>query len=59
VPQAWIDQLAIGGRLVAPVICGTAGAGQQALMVIDKMPDGVRQTLLEPVHFVPLKSGVA
>jgi protein-L-isoaspartate(D-aspartate) O-methyltransferase len=44
---------------VAPVICGTAGAGQQALMVIDKMPDGVRQTLLEPVHFVPLKSGVA
>lgn len=59
VPQAWIDQLAIGGRLVAPVLCGSTGSGQQALMVIDKMPDGVRQTLLEPVHFVPLKSGVA
>lgn len=59
VPQAWIDQLAIGGRLVAPVLCGSAASGQQALMVIDKMPDGVRQTLLEPVHFVPLKSGVA
>ncbi len=59
VPQAWVDQLAVGGRLVAPVLCGSAGAGQQALMVIDKMPEGVRQTLLEPVHFVPLKSGVA
>lgn len=59
VPQAWIDQLAIGGRLVAPVLCGSAGSAQQALMVIDKMPEGVRQTLLEPVHFVPLKSGVA
>ncbi len=59
VPQAWVDQLAIGGRLVAPVLCGSSGSGQQALMVIDKMPDGVHQTLLEPVHFVPLKSGVA
>lgn len=59
VPQAWVDQLAVGGRLVAPVLCGSGGAGQQALLVIDKMPDGVRQTLLEPVHFVPLKSGVA
>ena len=59
VPQAWIDQLAIGGRLVAPVMCGKVGSGQQALMVVDKGPDGVRQTLLEPVHFVPLKSGVA
>ena len=59
VPQAWIDQLAVGGRLVAPVLCGSSGPGQQALMVIDKMPDGLRQTLLEAVHFVPLKSGVA
>lgn len=57
VPQAWIDQLAIGGRLVAPVATGAAGA--QALMVIDKTHSGVRQTVLEAVHFVPLKSGVA
>jgi protein-L-isoaspartate(D-aspartate) O-methyltransferase len=58
VPQAWVDQLAIGGRLVAPVLSG-AGAKQQALMVIDKTPQGVQQTVLEAVHFVPLKSGVA
>ncbi len=58
VPQAWVDQLAVGGRLVAPVV--TAGApGTQALLVLDKTPQGVRQSLLEAVHFVPLKSGVA
>ena len=33
--------------------------GAQALLVLDKTPQGVRQTLLEAVHFVPLKSGVA
>jgi protein-L-isoaspartate(D-aspartate) O-methyltransferase len=58
VPQAWVDQLAVGGRLVAPVV--TAGVpGSQALLVLDKTPQGVRQTVLEAVHFVPLKSGVA
>ena len=56
VPDAWIDQLAYGGRIVAPV--ATAG-GQQALMVIDKSRQGIQQTILEAVHFVPLKSGVA
>lgn len=59
VPQAWVDQLAVGGRLVAPVSAGAASAGQQALLVIDKTAQGVRQTVLEAVHFVPLKSGVA
>lgn len=59
VPQAWIDQLAVGGRLVAPVSAGAASAGQQALLVIDKTAQGLRQTVLEAVHFVPLKSGVA
>jgi protein-L-isoaspartate(D-aspartate) O-methyltransferase len=57
VPQAWIDQLAVGGRLVAPVASGVAK--QQALLVIDKTAQGIRQTLLEAVNFVPLKSGVA
>ncbi len=59
VPQAWIEQLAVGGRIVAPVHNGPAAAGQQALLVIDKTPQGLRQTLLEPVLFVPIKSGVA
>jgi protein-L-isoaspartate(D-aspartate) O-methyltransferase len=59
VPQAWVDQLAMGGRLVAPVSAGATSAGQQALVVIDKTPQGIRQTVLEAVHFVPLKSGIA
>lgn len=56
-PAAWLEQLAVGGRLVAPVV--TASAQAQALMVVDKTPQGIRQTVLEAVHFVPLKSGVA
>ena len=28
-------------------------------MLLDKNAQGVRQTILEAVHFVPLKSGVA
>lgn len=60
VPQAWVEQLAIGGRLVAPVVNSIPSmAGTQALLVLDKTAEGVRQTLLEAVHFVPLKSGVA
>jgi protein-L-isoaspartate(D-aspartate) O-methyltransferase len=59
VPQAWVDQLAMGGRLVAPVVTPGAPGGAQALLVLDKTPQGVRQTILEAVHFVPLKSGVA
>jgi protein-L-isoaspartate(D-aspartate) O-methyltransferase len=55
-PQAWVDQLAMGGRIVAPM---QMASGQQALVVVDKTPQGLRQTLLEPVLFVPLKSGIA
>ena len=56
VPQAWIDQLAVGGRIVAPTVMP---GGQQALVVIDKTATGLQRTTLEPVHFVPLKSGIA
>ena len=59
VPQAWVDQLAMGGRLVAPVAAGAGSPGRQALVVIDRTPQGLQQTVLEAVHFVPLKSGVA
>jgi protein-L-isoaspartate(D-aspartate) O-methyltransferase len=59
VPQAWIDQLAVGGRLVAPVVSGHGNPGGQSLLVLDKTTVGIRQTILEAVHFVPLKSGVA
>lgn len=56
IPQAWIDQLAVGGRLVAPAVTST---GHQNLVVIDKTADGLIRSELEAVHFVPLKSGVA
>ena len=55
IPPAWVEQLAMGGRLVAPL---QDASGAQALVVIDRTPQGIRQILLEAVHFVPLKSGV-
>ena len=55
-PQAWLDQLAVGGRLVAPTVTAN---GQQALMVVDKTNHGFKQSVLEAVHFVPLKSGIS
>ena len=55
VPTAWCEQLAVGGRLVAPV---ADASGSQALLVIDRSSQGFTQCLLESVHFVPLKSGI-
>jgi protein-L-isoaspartate(D-aspartate) O-methyltransferase len=55
-PQAWLEQLDVGGRLVAPMV---ASGGQQALVVVDRTAQGLQQQILEAVHFVPLKSGIA
>jgi len=55
IPQAWTDQLAVGGRLVAPVATGVAST--QSLVLIEKTGQGLRQTMMEGVRFVPLKSG--
>ena len=54
IPAAWTEQLAMGGRLVAPV---HVDAQSQALMVVDKTPQGLVYNRHEAVHFVPLKSG--
>jgi len=56
-PAAWIEQLAVGGRLVAPMY--DAASGGQVLLVVDKRTDGLRRQLHDAVHFVPLKSGTA
>jgi len=54
-PAAWLEQLADGGRLVAPI----AGRdGSQALLVVDRHGDELRRSMHEAVHFVPLKSGI-
>ena len=55
IPLDWIDQLDIGGRIVAPVV--TSG-GQQSLVVVDKYKDRIEKNILENVMFVPLEPGV-
>lgn len=55
-PASWCEQLAFGGRLVAPM---AGHDGRQLLLVVDKTSQGLKQSVLEAVHFVPLKSGVA
>jgi protein-L-isoaspartate(D-aspartate) O-methyltransferase len=54
-PPAWLEQLAVGGRLVAPM--QDARAGGQVLVVVDRTADGWREQRVGAVHFVPLKSG--
>lgn len=56
VPTAWLDQLAPGGRLVAPL--EDPATGGQVLTIIDRLPTGqLRQSRAGQVLFVPLKSG--
>jgi protein-L-isoaspartate(D-aspartate) O-methyltransferase len=57
VPSAWLEQMAIGARLVAPTR-GEMQAGQ-VLLVIDRTVDGWSRRCHEAVHFVPLRSGTA
>ncbi|GAA4034412.1 protein-L-isoaspartate(D-aspartate) O-methyltransferase [Actimicrobium antarcticum] len=53
IPQALLDQMSIGGRLVAPV-----GARHQVLQLVERVSkfDWVHTTL-EDCHFVPLQAG--
>ena len=55
-PTHWTDQLAEGGRIVAPLV---GAGGRQALVVVEKAAGRLNQSVLEAVHFVPLKSGIA
>lgn len=53
VPQALLEQLAPGGRLVIPV-----GAGEvQDLLLIIREEDGYSRRVLDSVRFVPLLNG--
>ena len=53
VPQALIDQLAVGGRMMIPV-----GVEEQVLTLIERTEKEIKQTKLEAVKFVPLLGGV-
>jgi protein-L-isoaspartate(D-aspartate) O-methyltransferase len=55
-PQPWLDQLAVGGRLVAPL--QQPQTRQQVLVVVDRTEGGFEHRVHETVKFVPLKSGL-
>jgi protein-L-isoaspartate(D-aspartate) O-methyltransferase len=55
-PQSWLDQMAPGARLVAPLHAGAGGG--QVLMVVDRTDSDWVRRVHEAVHFVPLKSGL-
>jgi len=49
VPKPLVDQLKIGGRLVAPV-----GRNDQRLVRITRTETGLKREVLDPVRFVPM-----
>jgi protein-L-isoaspartate(D-aspartate) O-methyltransferase len=51
IPQALVEQLAVGGRMVLPV--GPVG-GDQELRILTRTPDGVTIQTSLPVRFVPM-----
>lgn len=55
-PASWLEQLAVGGCLVAPI---ASGAGMQALVKVERTEQGWQKYVLEAVQFVPLKSGTS
>lgn len=54
-PPAWLEQLELGGRLIAPIHSPLHGG--HVLMVVDRHETGFTRSVHEGVHFVPLKSG--
>jgi len=54
VPEALLEQLAPGGRMVMPL-----GGREQVLTLICREEDGFSQRTLEPVRFVPLIPGAS
>jgi protein-L-isoaspartate(D-aspartate) O-methyltransferase len=54
VPEALLEQLKPGGRLVLP----TKSSGRQILVRITRTTEGYRQENLQAVNFVPLMRGI-
>lgn len=53
VPDALLEQLAVGGRLVAPV-----GGERQTLQLVERVSESRwESTVLDDCHFVPLRQG--
>lgn len=54
IPQELLAQLEMGGRLVLPV-----GTEVQKITLVERTPQGFKQSELEAVKFVPLLGGIA
>lgn len=54
VPEALLDQLAVGGRLVMPVGPG----GEQELILLTRTETDIERKVLDRVSFVPMRSGM-
>jgi len=52
-PEELLEQLAIGGRLIAPI----GGRGLQRLVYIERSEDGFSRKVVEHVNFVPTVTG--
>ena len=53
VPNALLQQLALGGRMLLPL-----GTGDQYLLLVERRAEGYVETRLDSVRFVPLLSGL-
>ncbi len=56
--QTWVEQLAVGGCIVAPTVAQGGKGGGQCLVVVKKTAAGITSQTFEAVQFVPLKSGL-
>jgi protein-L-isoaspartate(D-aspartate) O-methyltransferase len=53
VPQALLEQLAVGGRLLLPV-----GGAEQQLIEVTRTEEGYAERVIESVKFVPMLPGL-
>ena len=56
IPEAWLQQMQVGGRLIAPI---SGGKGQALHLVERSGSDRWQLTVLDAVRFVPLRDGTA
>ena len=57
VPEALLQQMAVGGRMVLPY-GASSDAAVQRMLVIERTEAGWNEQLMEPVKFVPMLPGV-
>ena len=57
IPDALLEQLAIGGRMVLPLHVQPDSTGAQRLVLLERTERTIVQSELDAVRFVPMKSG--